>query len=154
MRMVSNLKPNDEHQEKRQEKKWDKNKDCDNRNFKNYDCYDKFDRYTTEGLKDDIFLQMCFTKEEVTNNNGKQITISKYYLQAWELLPLISAGSPSPYFIINLSDLTPKLIRELRNDKYNRDYVVSQAIGRIFENVSPKQYHLSLAKRLRWKFEP
>lgn len=152
--MAPNLKPNDEDQEKRQEMKLDKNKDCDNKNsFKNYDRYNKFDKYTTEGLIDDIFLQMCFTKEEVTNNNGKQITISKYYIQAWELLPLISAGNPPPYFVINLSDLTPKLIREIQNDKCNREYVVSQAIGRIFENVSPKQYHLSIAKRLRWKFE-
>jgi hypothetical protein len=127
---------------------------CDDNNFfKNYNGYNKIDRYTTEGLKDELFLQMCITKEIVTDNNGKKITISKYYLQAWELLPRISAGNPPPFFIINLSDLTPKLIHELRKDNCNREYVVSQAIGRILENVSPKQYHLSLAKRLRWKFE-
>jgi hypothetical protein len=154
-RMAPDLIPNGKGQKKQQETKWDdKDNDCNNNNFfKNYNSYNKFDRYTTEGLKDELFLQMCFTKETITDNNGKKITVSKYYLQAWELLPRISAGNPPPYFIINLSHLTPKLIYELRNDKYNRDYVVSQAIGRIFENVSPKQYHLSLAKRLRWKFE-
>ncbi|MDQ3903648.1 MAG: hypothetical protein M3247_08420 [Thermoproteota archaeon] len=80
--------------------------------------------------------------------------VSKYYIHAWELLPLISAGNPPPYYIINLSDLRPDLVHELNSDHENRDFVISQSIGRIFENISPRQYHLSIAKRLRWKLEP
>jgi hypothetical protein len=113
--------------------------------------------WTTAGLIDDLFLRLCTSSSWVNyNNNGqtREIKVSKYYMQAWELLPLISAGNPPPYYIINLSDLRPDLVHELQSDHENRDFVISQSIGRIFENISPRQYHLSIAKRLRWKLQP
>jgi hypothetical protein len=112
--------------------------------------------WTTAGLIDELFMQLCNCKRRITDNsNGKlrEIEESKYYIQAWKLLPLISAGNPPPYYIINLSDLTPDLVHELQCDRENRDFVVPQAIGRIFEIISPRQYYLSIARRLRWKLE-
>lgn len=120
------------------------------------DGHEKKPEWTTAGLIDDLFLQLCTTISRVIDNsNGwnREIKVSKYYIQAWELLPLISAGDPPPYFIINLSNIRPDLVHEIKHNP-DRDFVISQAIGRIFENISPRQYHLSVAHRLRWKMEP
>src|ERR687888_1242316 len=73
----------------------------------------------------------------------------KYYFQAYNLLK-IGAFKPVLPFIINLSDLTPRLLKELYElDHEDRDYVLRQAVGRIFEDVNFKLYHNSISKVLK-----
>jgi hypothetical protein len=110
--------------------------------------------WTREGLIDDLFLQLCATWQTIRNDNGREIKVSKYYVQAWGLLASISVGEPPPYFEISLSDLPHELVGGLKNEHGDREYIISRAIGRIFENVSPRVYHLSIARRLRWRFVP
>jgi hypothetical protein len=77
----------------------------------------------------------------------------KYYDRAQHAIKM-AAGRPSPIFVINTSDLTLRLkkeISELDDDTLN--YVVSEAIGRVCENVNAKLYHLTLKKCLGWRFE-
>lgn len=122
--------------------------------FKNLAGYNNIEAYTIGGLIDDVYLDLVCTKETVTNSSGKMVTINKYYLQAWKLQGLISVGHPPPYFVIMLSDLNPKVKNALKDlDNETKGYVIHQAIGRIFENINPRLYHLSIARRLRWKLE-
>jgi hypothetical protein len=65
-----------------------------------------------------------------------------------KLQRLISAGRSPSYFVIMLSDLNPKLKQALKDlDDETKSYVIIQAIGRIFENINPRLYHLSIARQ-------
>lgn len=131
------------------------NKGIENNNFfRNLAGYNDTYSFTIAGLIDDLYLSLLCTRETVTDDIGEKITINKYYLQAWKLQRLISAGHPPPYFVIQLSDLNPKLKQALGDlDDETRGFVLCQAIGRIFENINPRLYHLSIAKRLRWRLD-
>jgi hypothetical protein len=76
----------------------------------------------------------------------------KYLEQARNLLPVAFLGK-SP-FIINVSDLTPRIVDELsKRDADSRGYILRQAAGRIFEEVNFDLYHLIVAKGLRVRLE-
>jgi hypothetical protein len=134
----------------------DSNKDIETSGnfFGNLAGYNDIESFTIGGLIDDVYLDLVCTKETVTDNSGRRIVSNKYYLQAWKLQGLISVGRPPPYFVIMLSDLNPKLKQALNDlDDETKNYVLNQAISRIFENINPRFYHLSIARRLRWKLE-
>jgi hypothetical protein len=112
------------------------------------------ERWTTERLIDELFLHLvCFT-ETMKNNKGQTFTVKKYHRHAYDLLPRIPVAKPTPAFIIYLSDLTPKLLQELKGSrKEERRYVVIQSVGRIFENINSRLYHLSIARKLKVEFK-
>ena len=94
----------------------------------------------------------------LTNNDDKdkEIHVRKYYRQARELIYRIPVWKPSPAFIIYISDLTPELkaqIEQLITSPDNLRYVLTQAVGRIFENLDFEYYHLSIARNLRVRLE-
>ena len=77
----------------------------------------------------------------------------KYYNQAHNLLK-IGVFKPVPEFIINLSDLSPTLIKELHSlDSRDREFVLKQAVGRIFEDVHIEIYHNSVSRVLKVKLQ-
>ena len=105
-------------------------------------------------LVDKLFLHLaCFT-EIIKNNRGQTLRIKKYYHQANELLPRIPVAKPTPTFIIHTSDLTPRLLQELKDSvKEERRYVVMEAVGRIFERINSRIYHFSIARKLNVEFK-
>jgi len=101
--------------------------------------------YLVDRLKQ--HLATVETKEEVRYDNRK------YYNQAHDLLK-IGAFKPVPCFIVHLSDLSPRLIKELRNlDSRDRELVLKQAVGRIFEDVHFEIYHKSVSRVLKVKLQ-
>lgn len=75
----------------------DLNKGIESGNFfRNLDGYNDIEAYTICGLIDDVYLSLIYSKAPVTDDSGRRIDICKYYLQAWKLLRLISAGNPPP----------------------------------------------------------
>ncbi len=92
--------------------------------------------WTEERLIDELFLRLA------------TIPAHKYYNQALTLHKWIPLSKPAPEFIVNMSDLTPRLVAELQHldDSYT---VVKLAVGRIFENIDSDQYHMSIASKLR-----
>ena len=67
------------------------------------------------------------------------------------------ARLPSNEFVINISDITPAIRKEIEsvaNSPKILQYILTQAAGRIFENLDFEYYHLSLARNLRVRFEP
>lgn len=89
--------------------------------------------------------------------NDKRVAIygdRKYYNEAFDLLS-IGAYNPVPFFIINLSDLPERLRTELSSlDKQTRQFVLKQAVGRIFEDINSDLFHNSISRVLKVKFEP
>ena len=118
---------------------------------------EKEEQWTTECLVDELFLQLAAIKETITDCNRREIPVRKYYRQARELMRRIPIARPAPDFVINISDLQmPKIRKELEAliayPKTLR-YVLTQAVGRIFQNLDFEYYHLSIAKNLRVSFE-
>jgi hypothetical protein len=102
--------------------------------------------WTEQCLIDELFLQLAGTKQTIKHND-KSVIIRKYYNQALTLRPWIAVADPTPKFVINSCDLTPRIISELRTID-DHEYVLKQAVGRIFENIDFRLYHLSIAKVL------
>ena len=101
--------------------------------------------YLVDRLKQ--HLATIETKDEVKYDNRK------YYNQAHDFSK-IGAFKPVPSFIVSLSDLSPRLIKELYSlDSRDREYVLKQAIGRIFEDVNFEIYHNSVSKVLKVKLQ-
>ncbi len=113
------------------------------------------ERWTTEYLVDQLFMHLDSFTEIIKNDQGQTLTVKKKYRrQAYDLLPRIPVAKPTPTFIINTSDLTPRLLQELKHSvKEERRYVVMQAVGRIFENIDSRLYHLSIARKLKVEFK-
>ena len=78
------------------------------------------------------------------------------YLQVFRLRRWIPIAKPAPKFIVNMSDLIPtRIIAELKAlDKDGSQYVLKQAVGRVFENIDFRQYHLSIARNLEVVLKP
>ncbi len=64
-------------------------------------------------LVEEIFLRIAALKVLVTHN-GKQINIYKYYNQALRLGRWIPIAKPQVEFVINTSDLTVRILAELK----------------------------------------
>lgn len=108
------------------------------------DTNEHIEYWTKELLIEKLFLRLACTKQTICHNY-KSISVYKYYRQALELRKWIPIAKPAPAFIINISDLTSRIIAELKilNDPR---IILKQAAGRIFENIDPRQYHLSIAR--------
>ena len=123
----------------------------------NNECGDEQKEYwTIECLVDQLFLNLCSSKQTIINDNGGAITISKYYSQAHRLMKWIPIARPAPEFVINISDLEPQVRKEIESiidSPTTLQYVLTQAVGRIFENIDFDYYHLSIARNLKVKFE-
>jgi hypothetical protein len=110
------------------------------------DANEHIEYLTEQCLIDELFLQLAATKQTIKHND-KAVTIQKYYNQALALRPWIAAAYPTLKFVINSCDLIPRIIAEIKtlNDP---KYVLKEAVGRIFENINFRQYHLSISKVL------
>jgi hypothetical protein len=113
------------------------------------------ENWTIEYIVDRLFFEMLELKDDAQGwedyqHKGQR---EKYYSRAHDAIKM-AAGRPPPILIVNTSDLTIRLKRELSELKVDTlDYVVTEAIGRVCENVNPKLYHLTLKKCVGWRFE-
>ena len=112
------------------------------------------DAWTTNYLIDRLKQHLATFEIPVAPNNDERIFDNrKYYQQAHKSL-FFGALKPVPPFVINLSDLTHKIIKELHDlDNESRRYVLKQAVGRIFEDINSDLYHNSISKVLEVKLK-
>jgi hypothetical protein len=109
--------------------------------------------WSTNYIIDRLKQHLANTRYLLRNSKGETIEGRKYYDQAYQM-QIIGALKPTPFFRVHLSDLTPKLIKEISElDNQTRGYVLRQAVGRIFEDLNPKLYHDSISKVLVVKLE-
>ena len=87
----------------------------------------KREYWTQEYFVDKMFLQIAGTKETI-KYNGKNLTIYKYYNQALRLFHWIPITKPTAEFVLKVSDLTPRIVAELKSlEKASCDYVLRQS---------------------------
>lgn len=111
--------------------------------------YDDDFTYTTDALIELLKIELS----KFIDVEKKEAESRKYYNQAFHMLK-IGAYSPSPYFTIQIGDLTEKLRKELSElDRETRNYVLKQAVGRIFEDINSSIFHKSVSKVLKVRFE-
>jgi hypothetical protein len=111
--------------------------------------------FTTEALVDELFICLAGVQEIITiKENSKQVLVRKYYRQARDLFRWIPiAGADCP-FIINLSDLTPRIKSEFDDLEITTVcYILKEAAGRLFENLDFNYYHLSIVRNLKVKLQ-
>jgi len=112
--------------------------------------------WTIECFVDELLFDLIRVKETVYNE-GKEIHVRKYYKQARDLFKWIPIARPSPVFMIYISDLTPELKAQLKEliakSPDSLPYILTQAVGRIFENLDFQYYHMSIARNLRVRLE-
>ena len=113
--------------------------------------------WTENALVEELFLQLAGTKKTAVAKNRLSrkymlLTDYKYYQQALELRRWIPIARPPPEFIVNLSDLSTRVIAELKVLQNTQD-VLKQAVGRIFENIDEQQYHRSIASQLKVRLD-
>ena len=119
------------------------------------------DLWTTGRLADELFLKLASITEKIYNNKGRPVTVHKYYRQAREKMYKIPIFRPSPPLVIYISDLTPRLRKELEdiynedltNNKKQFDYILRKAAGRFFENLDFEYFHMSIMKFLTVRLE-
>jgi hypothetical protein len=106
---------------------------------------DKSPPWTIERTKDELYLQLISLKI-----NGER----KYEKQVSDLIYKIPKYRPTPYFIINQSDLSGPLIKELRRlSNKSLDKIVKDTISSIYESIDKKYFLLCIKKRglIRWR---
>ena len=111
----------------------------------------RFD-WTTQKLIDELSLHLMRIQEILTNDEGDKITVRKYYRLAAELERWIPLARPPPEYPVDKSDLNDRLRKELLEEitsEEARQYILNEAVGRIFENLNPERYHLSIARNLK-----
>ncbi len=121
--------------------------------------YCPFDFWTVAATKDELTFQLSTVRSFTINENTKAIHIThKYNEQAEFVLYHINIYNPRPEFIINCSDLTSRLLSELkrlrRSSHRTFDKIVTEAVEAILEGVNERYYHLSgIAGKIRWRFD-
>jgi hypothetical protein len=93
-------------------------------------------------------------EEDYSCNTGTGVSRRLYEEQARYKMYRIPNFQPSPIFVVYLKHLDDRLKRELANlDRETKDFVMKEAIGRIFEQVDRRFYLLSVKPLLQWRLE-
>jgi hypothetical protein len=107
--------------------------------------FDLTDELTIEATVDELYL--CLMKQKC----------SFYERQASELIYKIPIYKPTPIFEIKISDLNDQVKKELNyrwNYKPNIDYILKEAVSRIFANLNERYFLLSVKPLLKVRLVP
>jgi hypothetical protein len=103
------------------------------------------DPLTIEATVDELYL--CLMK----------VGSSCYQKQAYDLMYKIPVYKPTPFFIIKIADLSEQVKKEL-DDRwcYKRElnYILKEAVSRIFANVDERYFLLSVKRLLQVRLVP
>lgn len=78
--------------------------------------------------------------------------LTSYEKQAVDLMYRIPIHKPTPAFEIKISDLGQQVQRELDKrwgHKNEIDYILKEAVGRIFKNINERYFLLSVKRLLK-----
>lgn len=105
------------------------------------------------GVKTDSLSDWCQCRNRTREREIIPIVIWKYYHQAQHYFKIGAFDRKMiPKFLVSMQDLNPSLLRELANlDNEDRNYVLKQAVGHLFEDINSGLYHASISKILEVK---
>jgi hypothetical protein len=104
-----------------------------------------WDTFTIERTIDELYLCLMKVKDDL------------YYKQAYALMYIIPVYRPTPVFEIKILDLNEQVKKELdeRWDyKKEIDYILKQAVGRVFKNIDERYFLLSVNRLLQVRLVP
>jgi hypothetical protein len=103
---------------------------------------------------DQLFNEMSETVEIVIVG-GKRNHTYKYHDRALKIFELFGITKSNLDFVINFSDLSPRLIAELKVlDKKSADNAIKLAVDKIFESIDSERYrNFDVSKRLKVRFD-
>ena len=100
------------------------------------------------------FSDSKWVEEANRCNNGNGVSRRLYEQQAIYKMYRIPIYRPPPEFIVHLKHLDDRLKQELAKlDKWSKDYVMKESIGRICEQVDKRFFLLSVKSLLKWRLE-
>lgn len=123
--------------------------------------------YTTQqeiGIPSQLPVDLCWSTNYIIDRLKQRLASVVdsfdnriYYFQALKHLCVGACYDydSTPYFVVDASDLTPRLIEEI-TELYNddiRNFVLKQAVGRIFEDINFQLYHNSISKYLKVRLQ-
>ena len=101
--------------------------------------------YSIDGAIDELYLNLMKVKDNY------------YQRQAWDLMRKIPLHNPPPSFEIKISDISKEIQKEL-DDRWNYkdaiDYILKEAVDRIFRNINEDYFLLSVKRLLRVRLVP
>jgi hypothetical protein len=80
-----------------------------------------------------------------------------YDKQAYALIYIIPVYKPTPLFEIKIPDIDKQVKKELDyrwNSKKEIDYILKEAVGRIFKNIDERYFLLSVKRLLHVRLVP
>ncbi len=107
-----------------------------------------------EYLKEQFFLCLSRVNEKIYNEEGKVVTIRKYYNQAIAKMYLIPVTRPAIPFVIDVNDISTRVRDDFlyyckeTNEKSIR-YFVKDVAMRFFENFDYEFCHTSVMRSLQ-----
>ncbi len=112
------------------------------------------DLWTTECLKEQFFLCLSRVKEKIYNEDGKAVTVRKYYNQAISKMYLIPIAQPAVPFVIDINDLSPRMRDEFisyckETNEKTITYFLKDVAVRFFENFDYEFCHSSVMRSLQ-----
>lgn len=115
----------------------------------NYNSSCKDERWTEGYLVDRLKQNLALVEVYITlTDEDKVYHNRKYNNQAHHFLK-VGAFKPVPPFLVSVSDLAPKILKELNDlDTVDRKLVLKQAVARIFEDINCNLYHDSISRVL------
>ena len=128
-------------------------------NYSNYSS----DMWALSYIKDELIYQLSSASLVAIDKETNVIHIThKYYDFAEFILYRINIWNPKtpPIFVINTSDLTKKLQKELeqlrQRDSIGFDKLRYRSCAQsILESVNQRYYHINgIAYKVTWRFEP
>src|SRR5918996_1583544 len=124
--------------------------------------FDTFVEWTTERVIDEVSLSLMSVKSQFcminarddSRNRGPGVLRRIYEEQARYKMYRMVVYRPPPVFIIHLKDLDEKVKRELaKRDKDIIDFILKQAVERIFDQVDSRYFLLSAKQYLNVRLE-
>jgi hypothetical protein len=117
-----------------------------------------YELWTTNFIKDELTFQLSNTKSTLLDEKtDTTYTVNKYHKLAEFVLWRINIYRPPPEYLINRSDLTPRLQNELeqlyKSSPKIFEKIVTESVQTILEAVNQRYYHVNGAQyKVRWRF--
>ena len=131
---------------------------CASANKQSLELLPSNEYWTMAAIEDELLFELSSALTYTIDKDTSTIYIrNKYYEQAEFNLYRMNTWDPPPEFVINRSDLTPKLLSELGNlyksypKKFER--IVTNAVQVILETINHRYFHVgNIAAKVRWSF--
>lgn len=123
-------------------------------------AHNSYEPRTANAIRDAFILQLFSTKSSILDEKTLAVyTVNKYQKLAQFILYRINLYKPAPEFLIDKSDLTPRLRFELERLRKSSskifEKIVTDSVQTILESVDKQYHHVSgIPYKVSWRVVP